>query len=163
MKKSYRLILAIAVLSIFLSVQVSSVRAEDSSPVDVVENFAKAYFMIDDVMADYLSKEVLANYGAGSMLDHYLEKKAIEASACGYKITYLQKLPTNMKIKVLNINEFVATIQFEAITIRSINPVYRIIGSALNLVEEYKVKEIISMVKERGTWKIAPGAFEMPI
>ena len=163
MKKNLRLIMAIVVLFVFVCVQVSSARAENGSPEKIVENFAKAYFMIDSSMAEYLNKDALANDGTGSILDLYLEKKAMEAHNQGYKITYLQKLPINMKTKILNKSDSSATIEFDAITIRSINPVYRIIGSVLKIIEEHKVHDIITLVKEDGEWKIAPGAFEMPI
>ncbi len=68
-----------------------------------------------------------------------------------------------MKIKVLNVNDSRATIEFDAIAIRSINPVYRIIGSVLGLLDEHKVHDIITVIKQEGEWKIGPGAFEMPI
>ncbi len=162
MRKNLRLIKVIVVLFVFLCVQASSVRAESGSLVKVVENFAKAYFMLDYSMAEYLNKDAIANDGTGSILDLYLEKKAMEAHNQGYKITYLQKLPTNMEIKILNKSDSLATVQFDAITIRSINPVYRIIGSVLKIIEEHKVHDIITLVKEDGEWKIGPGAFEMP-
>lgn len=163
MRKSHKLILSIAVLFVFLSTHASFAQAEAGSPEKVVENFAKAYFMLDNSMAQYLNKEALANDGTGSILDLYLEKKAMEAHSMGYKITYLQKLPTSMKTKLLNKSDSSATVEFDAVTIRSINPLYRIIGSVLNIIEEHKVQDIITFVKEDGEWKIDPGAFEMPI
>jgi len=30
------------------------------------------------------------------------------------------------------------------------------------MLEEYKVQDVITVVKENGEWKIAPGAFDMP-
>jgi hypothetical protein len=65
-----------------------------------------------------------------------------------------------MKTRVLNEKGSSAQILFNSTTIRSINPLYRIIGSTLGVLEEYKVQDIITVVKENGEWKIAPGAFD---
>ncbi|MCP4670144.1 MAG: hypothetical protein GY857_02450, partial [Desulfobacula sp.] len=139
MRKNHKLIWAIVMMFVVLCIHVSPLSAENGSPLKIVENFAKAYFMLDDSMAEYLSKDALINDASVNMVDLYLAKKGMEADNCGYKITYLQKIPTNMKIKVLNVNDSRATIEFDAIAIRSINPVYRIIGSVLGLLDEHKV------------------------
>jgi hypothetical protein len=163
MRKNHKLIWAIVILFVFLCTHVSSLSAENGSPVKSVENFAKAYFMLDNSMAEHLSKDALVNDKSVNMVDLYLEKKGMEAHNCGYKITFLQKIPTNMKIKILNMDDARGTVEFDAITIRSVNPVYRIIGSVIGVLEEYKVHDIITVIKEKGEWKIGPGAFEMPI
>jgi hypothetical protein len=157
MRKNHKLISAIAVMFVFACIQVSSVRAEEGSPMNVVKSFAQAYFILDSSMTEYLNKDALAS----NMADRYLEKKALEAYNCGYNITYMQKFPTNMNIKVIKQSDSSATIEFDAITIRNINPVYRMIGSLIGVLEEYKVHDIITLVKEDGGWKIAPGVFEM--
>jgi len=163
MRKNHKLIWTIVSMFVFFCIHVSLLSAENGSPVKIVENFAKAYFMLDNSMAEHLSKDALVNSQSVNMVDLYLEKKSMEADNCGYKITFLQKKATNMKIKVLNMGDSRATIEFDAITIRSLNPVYRVIGSVLGLVEKYKVHDIITVIKENGEWKIGPGAFEMPI
>ncbi len=163
MRKNHKVIWAVVLLFVFLCIHVSPLSAENTSPVKSVENFAKAYFMLDNSMAEHLSKDAFVNDKSVNMVDLYLEKKGMEAHNCGYKITYLQKTPTHMKIKILNKDDSRATVEFDAITIRSINPVYRIVGSVLGILEEHKVHDIITLIKEEGEWKIGPGAFEMPI
>jgi len=157
MKKNSKLISVIIVLFMVLCLHTSSAFAQNDSPEKVVKNFAKAYFMLDNSMAQYLAKDAV------NKIDPYLEKKATEARNRGYKISFLQKFPTRMNIKIINMNDSSATVEFDAITIRNINPVFRIIGSALDLLEQYKVHDIITLVKENQEWKISPGAFEMAL
>jgi hypothetical protein len=102
MRKIHRLIFTIVVLSVFLCINASSALAEDNSPEKIVENFAKAYFMLDNSMAQYLNKDALFNDESVNTVDLYLEKKTIEAHNLGYKITFLQKFPTKMEIVILS-------------------------------------------------------------
>ena len=40
---------------------------------------------------------------------------------------------------------------------------FKIVGSFFGLLNKYKVQNIITVVKEDKRWKIAPGAFDMPM
>jgi len=163
MEKKFRLISIIIALFIYLSVTPSSIQAGDDAAEKVVKDFAKAYFMLDPSMADYLSEETVINEDGVNLVDFYIENMAMEAQNQGYKLSFLQKKTTKIKTKILNADESSAKILFNATTIRNINPLYRIIGSVFGVLEEYKIQNIITVVKENGTWKIAPGAFDMPI
>jgi len=163
MKKEFRLISIIIALFIFLSVIPSSILAGDGAAEKVVKDFAKAYFMIDQSMAEHLSEKAFINKNGVNLVDLYINKKVLEAQSQGYKLSFLQKKPTKINTKILNADESSAKILFNATTIRNINPLYRIIGSVSGVLEEYKIQNIITVVKENGTWKIAPGAFDMPI
>ena len=163
MKKEIRLIFIFVALSVFLCINPPSILAGDGAAEKVVKEFAKAYFMLDHSMVEHLSEEAVINKHGVNLVDIYLENRAIEAQSQGYKLSFLQKKPVKMKTSVLNENGSSAQILFNSTTIRSINPLYRIIGSTLGVLEEYKVQDIITVVKENGTWKIAPGAFDMPI
>ncbi len=71
--------------------------------------------------------------------------------------------PILMKTKVLTMDDSSAQIQIDTINIRSINPLFRIVGYIFCLLEEHEVQDTISLVKEEGIWKIGPGAFDLPI
>jgi len=163
MKKKFRLITIFFVLSVFLCINPSSILAGDGATEKVVKDFAKAYFMLDHSMVEHLSEEAVINKDGVNLVNLYINKKTIEAQNQGYKLSFLQKKPVKMKTRVLNEKGSSAQILFNSTTIRSINPLYRIIGSTLGVIEEYKVQDIITVVKENGKWKIAPGAFDMPI
>ena len=162
MKKEFRLITIFVALSVFLCINPSSILAGDGAAEKVVKDFAKAYFMIDQSMAEYLNEKALINENGINLVDLYINKKTIEAQKQGYKLSYLQKKPVKMKTRVLNENGSSAQILFNSTAIRSINPLYRIIGSVIGVLEEYKIQDVITVVKENGKWKIAPGAFDMP-
>lgn len=163
MKKEFRLISIVIVLFIFLSVNPSSILAGDDAAEKVVKDFAKAYFMLDHSMAEYLSEEAVINEDGVNLVDLYIENMTIEAQNQGYKLSFLQKKSVKIKTKVLNADESSAKVLFNANNIRNINPLYRMIGSVLGILEKYEVQNIITVVKENGNWKIAPGAFDMPI
>ncbi len=163
MKTNFKLISTMVVLSIFLCLNAPCAWAKDDAPIQVVKGFAKTYFMLDDSMADYLSKKTSINEKRKIIVFLFLEKKAVEAFNNGYKISFLQKFAFNIETTVLEMNDSSAKIQFNATTIRNVNPLYRIFGSFFGLLEKYKVQETLTVVKEDGEWKIGPGAFDMPI
>ncbi len=164
MKTGRKSIGIVVILFIFLCIHISSPAwAETEPPTKVVKDFAKAYFMLDSSMAAYLSKDARMNKNKMDMVDFYLDIKAADAQHQGYKTNYLQQLPVVMKTRILDMDDSSAKIEFNAITLRSINPLFRIIGFVFGLIDENEVRDIINVVKEDGEWKIGPGAFDMPI
>jgi hypothetical protein len=162
MKKSPRLICLAAALVIGLSLHAASAWAE-TSPSQVVKDFAKAYYMLDPSMADFLSKDALTNENDVDMVALYLRLQDNDAYNRGYKTSYLQMKPILLKTTVLNQDDASATIKLDATTIRSINPLFRIVGYIFCLLEEHEAQDTISLVKEDGVWKISPGALSLPI
>jgi len=162
MKKEFRLIFVFVALSVFLCINPSSILAGDGAAEKVVKDFASAYFMLDQSMAEHLNEEALINEDGVNLVDLYIYKKTIEAQSQGYKLSFLQKKPFKMETRVLKEKGSSAQILFNATTIRSVNPLYRILGCVFGMLEEYKVQDVITVVKENGEWKIAPGAFDMP-
>ncbi len=71
--------------------------------------------------------------------------------------------PILMKTTVLSMDDSSAQIQINATNIRSINPLYRIVGYIFCLLEEHEVQDTLTLVKEEGVWKIGQGAFDLPI
>lgn len=161
MEKTRRLISMIAVLLIGLCIYASSAWAEGDSPTKVVKDFARDYYMLNDSMAEYLSEEAKINEDEEDIVALHLKAKAGEASSMGYEISYLQMRPIVMKTKVLSQDDSSAKIQFDAVAIRSINPLFRIVGFVFGLLDEHTFQDVIYLVKEDGAWKIAPGAFEL--
>lgn len=161
MEKTHRLILAIAALVIGLGIHASSAWAGGDLPSKVAKDFANAYFMLDESMADYLSQDARINENKVDMVELYLRIRADEAGKRGYKKSYLRMRPILMKTKVLNMDDSSATIQLKATAIRNINPLYRIVGYVFGLVEEHEFQDTLLLVKENGEWKVGPGAFDL--
>jgi len=163
MKQTRRLISILAVVLIGLCIHTSSVWAEGESPAKVIKDFARDYYMLNDSMAEYLSEDAKINEDEEDIVALHLEDKANEANRRGYAISYLQMRPIVMKTKILSQDDSSAKIQFDAVAIRSINPLFRIVGFVFGLLEEHTFQDVIYVVKEDGEWKIAPGAFELSI
>ncbi len=163
MTKCFKAVLILAVLVIGSGFFGSNTWAEGMSPESVAKRFTKAYFMLDNTMADYLSEEAKADEDERDAVEIYLRIKDQEAGNRGYKMSYLRMLPLLVKTRVLNVDEASAKIKVDAVMIRSINPLYRAVGYMFCLLKEHEIEAVIDLVKEEGEWKIAPGAFDMPV
>lgn len=163
MKKRSRLIFLLTALITGLCIHASSALAEEGqTPESVVKAFAGAYFMLDETMADYMSQDALYNVNDVNRVDMYFRVKKQEAAARGYDFSYLQMRPILMKTRVMSEDEDTAVIAFRAVMIRSINPLYRIVGYVFGLLEEHEFETTVTAVKEDGTWKVGPGGFTFP-
>lgn len=163
MKICSRPISLLIVLLMGLCIHAAPVRAEEgTTPEGVVKSFAQKYFMLDEKMADYLSQDALFNENAVNRVDLYFQVKKQEAAERGYEISYLQMRPILMKTRVVSEDEDAAVIEFEAVMIRSINPLYRIVGYLFGLIEEHRFQTRVTAVKEDGAWKVGPDGFPFP-
>lgn len=162
MRHRPRLIFLVAALVIGLCTQAPAALAAGSSASGVVEAFSKAYFMLDESMADYMSRDALTNENDVDLVALYLKLKSDEAAGRGYDISYLRMKPILLKATVVAEDEHSATVEVDATLIRSINPLFRIVGWLFGLVAEHEVKELVTAVKEDGQWKVGPGAFDLP-
>lgn len=163
MKKSRRLISIAAALVLGLCIHASSAWAEGGAPEKVIKDFTRAYFMLNPSMAAYLSEDAKTDENEADTVERYLDTKAAEARDRGYQLSYLQMRPVVMRTHVLNMDDASAEVQVEVVTLRSINPVFRIVGFVFGLLDEYEIQDTITVVKQDGEWKIGPGAFELPI
>ncbi|MCG8637939.1 MAG: hypothetical protein MI863_29205 [Desulfobacterales bacterium] len=158
MNKTPRLVSLTAALVISLFLSASPAWAEGSTPESVVKKFAKAYYMLDESMADYLSQDALVNENDVAMVELFLRLKEENARNRGYKMSYLQMHPILLKTTVLEQTEESAAVRLNTTALRSINPLYRIVGYLFGLVREHEFETTLSLVKEDGVWKVGPGA-----
>lgn len=163
MKNRSRLLSFMIVLLMGLCIHASSALAEEGhTPESVVKAFAGAYFMLDETMADYMSRDALYNENDVNRVDLYFRVKAQEAASRGLDIGYLKMRPILMKTQMVSEEEDTAVIAFRAVMIRSINPLYRIVGYVFGLLEEHAFETTVTAVKEDGAWKVGPGGFAFP-
>ncbi len=164
MKNRSRLISLLAALLIGLCIHASSALAEEGdSPESVVKAFAGAYFMLDETMAVYMSEKALYNENDVNRVDMYFRVKKQEAARRGYELSYLKMRPILMKTHVLSIDEDTAVIGFKAVMIRSINPLYRIVGYVFGILEEHEFRTTVTVVRENGLWKVGLPGFAFPV
>lgn len=163
MEKRFIGMLTAAIVATALCLAGPPVWAEGSSPESVVKKFAAAYFMLDEKMGDYLSTSALGGDEQGDTVALYLDMRTQEARSMGYDLNYLQMKPILMKTKILEQDDTGAVVAFEADALRSVNPLFRIVGWVFGLLEEHTFSDTIRLVREAGAWKVGPGAFDLPM
>jgi hypothetical protein len=161
MKQNSRLFFMFAILFMGLCFHVSFAQAGANTPESVVKNFANAYLMLDASMADYMSEDALVNEDDFNMVELFLLSKSEDARNTGYSLDFYKMKPLLMKTQVLAKDESSATVSLQAEIIRSINPLYRIVGYLFCLLDTQEVQYEISLVNEDGLWKVGPGALDM--
>jgi hypothetical protein len=163
MKIRSRLISLLLVLLLGLCISTPVFSAEDAgSPQEVVKAFAHEYFMLNEKMAGYLSHEALVNENDVNRVDLLFQVKKQEAAERGLEIDYLKMRPILMKTQVLAEDDDTAVVQFSAVMVRSINPLYRMVGYVFGMLKEHEFQTTVTVVKEDGTWKVGPGGFAFP-
>ncbi len=133
-----------------------------SSPEDTVVDFSKAYYMLDPEMENYLTEEGKVNDEDQRIVALYFEQIEKQALNQGYKPSYFQMSLSKVKTEVLSSDDEMAKIRITGIKKRSINPLYKIVGSLYSIVDEHKLDRVVTVVNEDGDWKIAPGTYELP-
>ncbi|MDD9303378.1 MAG: hypothetical protein HUK40_13975 [Desulfobacter sp.] len=163
MNKRLKPIFLLAVLSLGLCLTASAAWAQGNTPESAVKGFAKAYYMLDASMADFLSVDARVNENDVDMVGLYLRVKEQNAKNRGYQMSYLKMHPILMKTQVLEITEDKAVVKLQTTALRSINPLYRIVGYIFGLIQEHEFETTYTLVKEEGAWKLGPGAFNVMI
>ncbi|MCG8686258.1 MAG: hypothetical protein MI892_15370 [Desulfobacterales bacterium] len=164
MKTCSRLISMTAVLVTALCLFTTSAwSAEGNTPESAVKGFAKAYFMLDESMADFMSEDALVNENDVNLVELYIRLKEDEAKNRGYKKSYLHMHPILMKTEVVEMGEEEAVVTLNTTALRSINPLYRIVGWVFGLIKEHEFETTYTLVKEDGVWKVGPGALDAMI
>lgn len=158
MNKTFRRLSFLSALIICLVLNASPAMAEGNTPESAAKAFTKAYYMLDDSMADYLSSNALFNENEADMVELFFRKKSDQARNLGYRLTYLQMHPILIKTEVVAQTEETATVRVNTAALRSINPLFRMVGWIFGLIEEHNFETTLSLVREKGTWKVGPGA-----
>lgn len=163
MKNCFRSISLLIILFMALVLYAPVVQAKTAdSPEEVVKTFAHKFFMLDKDMADYLSREALYNENDVNRVAMYFRMQEQDAAQRGLKMDYLKMRPLLLKTRVVEQDEDIAVIELSAVMVRSINPIYRIVGYIFGLIEEHEFETTVTAVKEDGTWKVGPGGFPLP-
>lgn len=163
MKLCFRSISLLAFLTMALCLCAPPAMAESAdSPEEVVKTFTHKFFMLDEDMADYLSRETLYNENDVNRVAMYFRLQEQDAARRGLEMDYLKMRPLLIKTRVVEQDEDTAVIELSTVMVRSINPLYRIVGYIFGLIEEHEFETTVTAVKEDGTWKIGPGGFPLP-
>jgi hypothetical protein len=131
------------------------------SPVEAAVDFTKAYFMLDgDSMTELLCREIVENEEV-DIVDEYLNSVAVQARTMGFSKSYMRNQLSHVSTEVQMTDENQAKVKITGERLRSINPVYAIVGKLFFLIESHKVDETLTLVKEDDKWKVCGKPFSM--
>ena len=151
---------SVIVIFVILQAGLISVGKVDS-PAEAAVEFAKAYFLLDgNSMNEWLCNEFSENEGA-DIVDGYLHHSAEKARVMGFSPGYMKNQLSHVKTEIKMTDESNAKVRITGERLRSINPVYAIIGKLFFLIETHEVDETLTLVKEDGKWRVCGKPFSL--
>ena len=150
----------VVVVFVILQGILISIEKEDS-PVTTAVDFAKAYFMLDGPsMSEHLCSEMVEDDQL-DIVNTYLNSVADRARTLGFSTSYMKNQLSHITTELQMIDENNAEVRITGERLRSINPVYALIGRLFFLIETHEVDETLSLVKEDGRWKVCGKPFSL--
>jgi len=135
----------------------SSVRLDD--PAKAAVEFTKAYFMLDGTsMTENLCSEISEDEGA-DIVGGYLFHTAEQAKAMGFSPGYMKNQLAGVHTETNVMDETNAKVRVTGERLRSINPVFALVGRLFFLIETHKFDETLTLVKEDGKWRVCGRPF----
>lgn len=149
---------SVIVIAVILQVILILVGKVDS-PAEAAVDFAKAYFMLDGPsMSERLCAEIAENEGP-NVVDEYLDRIADQARSMGFSLSYMRNQLSHIHTEIQMDDENNARVRITGKRLRSINPVFAIIGKLFSLIESHPVEVTLNLVKENNMWKVCSQPF----
>lgn len=144
-----------SVIVIAVILQVILIRGgESDNPAEAAVDFTKAYFMLDGpAMSKRLCAKMTEN-GKANFVDQYLNRVADQARSMGFSRSYMRNQLSHIHTYLQMIDENRARVRITGERMRSINPIYAIIGKVFFLIESHKFDLTLTLVKEDDKWKV---------
>jgi len=131
------------------------------SPVEAAVDFTKAYFMLDGAsMSELLCREIVEDEEV-DLVGDYLNSVADEARSMGFSPSYMRNQLSHISTQIQMTDENQAKVKITGERLRSINPVFAIVGKLFFLIESHEVDETLTMVKEDDKWKVCGKPFSL--
>lgn len=131
------------------------------SPVEAAVDFTKAYFMLDGPsMSERLCSE-MAEDEELNIVDAYLNSVADRASMMGFSKNYMKNQLSHISTEMQITDENKAEVRITGERLRSINPIFALIGRLFFLIESHEVDVTLSLVREDGRWKVCGRPFSL--
>ena len=131
------------------------------SPVEAAVDFTRAYYMLDGAaMSELLCDEIVENEDA-DVVGMYLNSVAVRARSMGFSQNYMRNQLAHVSTEIQMADENQATVRITGERLRSINPVFALIGRLFFLIESHEVDETLTLVKEEGKWKVCGKPFSL--
>jgi hypothetical protein len=152
---------AVLVVALVLQLLLGYLDARDT-PAKAAVNFTKAYFQLDESMADYLCSDLTAEEDV-DLVKAYIEQAADEARIVGFDLNYMRKKLFSVHTEIIAQSDSEAEIRITAQGKRNINPVFTLIAKLFFIGETYHIDETLKVIKEDGKWKVCGRAFSLAV
>jgi hypothetical protein len=130
-----------------------------NSPAKTAVEFTKAYFMLDGTsMTENLCSEISEDKES-DIVGGYLFSTAEQARAMGFSQGYMKNQLTGVHTETHMTDETSAKVRITGERLRSINPVFALVGRLFFLIETHKFDETLTLVKEDGEWRVCGRPF----
>lgn len=130
-----------------------------NSPAQVAVEFTKAYFMLDGTsMTENLCSDMSEDEEA-DIVGGYLFHTAEQARAMGFSPGYMKNQLAGVHTETDVMDETNAKVRIKGERLRSINPVFALVGRLFFLIETHKFDETLTLVKEDGKWRVCDRPF----
>ena len=131
------------------------------SPVVAAVDFTKAYFMLDgDSMTELLCREIVEDEEV-DLVDEYLNSVAVRARLMGFSRNYMRNQLSHVSTETEMTDDNKARVTITGERLRSINPVFALIGRLFFLIESHEFNETLTLVKEDDQWKVCGRPFSL--
>ncbi|MCK5508581.1 MAG: hypothetical protein KAI50_08675 [Desulfobacterales bacterium] len=142
----------IIVIAFFLQIMFVSAENKDT-PNRAVVKFAKAYFGLDNSMADQLSQESLIVDGV-NVVDKYIDSVTAKAKAEGFRPFYTKNFLYHVQTNTVSKDDNSAKIKF---TCEIKHP----LRSFFTKESSREIHETFDLIKEDGKWKLCGDVFSL--
>ena len=131
------------------------------TPNKAVVEFSKAYFQLDQSMANRICKIQLVNDDI-DIVDQYLYLAAKEANERGFDINFMKNKLYHIETETLSKNDTTAKIRITGKIRVAINHVYPIVAKLFNIGSTHEVDETFNVIKENSQWKVCGNLYSLP-
>ena len=159
-RNSKLMIFASVVIVAFLLQIVLIISDHHESPGKAAVEFSKAYFKLNEAMAERLCSEITED-GESEVVNDYLNRVADSARADGFDVSWMRMSLSHIELETQMVDDNTAQVQITGNRRRSANPLYGLVAKIFFLGETHKVQETLTLVKEDDRWKVCGQPFEL--
>ena len=147
------MVLAGVVIAAFVLQVILIFADRNDTPGKAAVDFSKAYFKLNDGMADYLCNELVGDEET-DVVNDYINRVSDEARANGFKPSWMKMALSHIEVEAEMIDENSAQVHLTSSSIRAINPIFGLVSKVFVLGETHEVKETLTVIKEEDGWKV---------
>ena len=124
------------------------------NPAEAAVDFTKAYYMLDGPAMSKLICAAMKDDEESDIVEKYLNHVADQARSMGFSQSYMRNQLSHIHTEVQMIDKNKARVTITGKRLRSINPVFALIGNLFFLIESHNIDVTLTLVKEGGKWKV---------